>query len=315
MTSVLRQLPDRPLRAPLVAIGNFDGVHLGHQAIIREVAGRAREQGGTSVVLTFDPHPMSVVHPEAPHSLLTGADQKIELLTALGVDVVLVLPFTPEFARRSAEQFVREDLGARLGAREVHVGRNFKFGKGREGRVEDLERLGASCGMRVMVRPPVMMGRTMVSSSEIRTRLRDGDVAGAAAFLGRAYAADGTIEPGEGRGRALGYPTANFRPGVQMLPKIGIYAAVVDDLTSGERDLDGVVYIGSQPTFGPHPVQGEVHLFGKDAARYEHRLRVAFIRWIRGEQRFADSEALTAQIARDVASARTAHAERRRGAG
>jgi riboflavin kinase/FMN adenylyltransferase len=315
MTSVFRQLPDQPLRAPLVAIGNFDGVHLGHQAIIREVAGRARAQGGTSVVLTFDPHPMSVVHPEAPHSLLTGADQKIELLTALGVDVVLVLPFTPEFARRSAEQFVREDLGARLGAREVHVGRNFKFGKGREGRVEDLERLGASCGMRVMVRPPVMVGETMVSSSEIRKRLRDGDVEGAAAFLGRAYAADGMIQPGEGRGRALGYPTANFRPGVQMLPKIGIYAAVVDDLTSGERDLDGVVYIGSQPTFGPHPVQGEVHLFGKNAARYEHRLRVAFIRWIRGEARFADSEALTAQIARDVASARAAHAERRGGAG
>jgi riboflavin kinase/FMN adenylyltransferase len=306
MTTVLRQLPDRPLRKPLVAIGNFDGVHLGHQAIIREVARRAREQSGTSVVLTFDPHPMSVVHPEAPHSLLTGGEQKIELLTALGVDVVLVLPFTPEFARRSAEQFVREDLGARLGAREVHVGRNFKFGKGREGRVEDLERLGASSGMRVMVRPPVMMGQTMVSSSEIRNRLRDGDVDGAASFLGRPYAADGMIEPGEGRGRALGYPTANFRPGVQMLPKIGIYAAVVDDLTSGERGLHGVVYIGSQPTFGPHPVQVEVHLFGADTARYDHLLRVAFIQWIRGEERFADSQALTAQIARDVASARAA---------
>ncbi len=314
MTSVLHQLPDQPLRAPLVAIGNFDGVHRGHQAIIREVGRRAREQGGTSVVLTFDPHPMSIVHPEAPHALLTGREQKIELLTSLDVDVVLVLPFTPEFARRSAEQFVREDLGERLGAREVHVGRNFKFGKGREGRVEDLERLGASHGMRVVVRPPVMMGDTMVSSSEIRNRLRDGDVEGAAAFLGRPYAADGTIEPGEGRGRALGYPTANFRPGVQMLPKIGIYAAVVDDLTSGERELDGVVYIGSQPTFGPHPVQGEVHLFGKDAVRYDHRLRVAFVRWIRGEERFADSTALIAQIERDVASARTALAGRRGGA-
>ncbi|MFZ5863327.1 MAG: riboflavin biosynthesis protein RibF [Nitrospirota bacterium] len=312
MTAILRQLPDQPLRNPLVAIGNFDGVHLGHQAIICEVARRARAQGGTSVVLTFDPHPMSVVRPEVPLSLLTGAEQKIECLTALGVDVVLALPFTPEFARRSAEQFVREDLGARLGAREVHVGRNFKFGKGREGRVEDLERLGASSGMRVMVRPSVMMGETMVSSSEIRNRLRDGDVEGAAAFLGRVYAADGVIEPGEGRGRALGYATANFRPGVQMLPKIGIYAAVVDDLTTGERELDGVVYIGSQPTFGPHPVQGEVHLFGKDTVRYNHRLRVAFLRWIRGEQRFADSQALIAQIERDVAAARTALAERRR---
>jgi riboflavin kinase/FMN adenylyltransferase len=135
-------------------------------------------------------------------------------------------------------------------------------------------------------------------------------VDGAAAFLGRPYAADGMIEPGEGRGRALGYPTANFQPGVQMLPKIGIYAAVVDDLTSGERGLHGVVYIGSQPTFGSHPVRVEVHLFGADTARYDHRLRVGFIRWIRGEARFADSSALIAQIARDVASARTALAGR-----
>jgi riboflavin kinase/FMN adenylyltransferase len=314
MTTVLYRLPAEPLRVPLVAIGNFDGVHLGHQAIIREVARRAREQGGTSVVLTFDPHPMRVVHPETPLALMTGREQKIELLTELGVDVVLVLPFTPEFARRSAEQFVREDLGERLGAREVHVGRNFKFGKGREGRVEDLERLGASAGMRVVVRPPVTVGDVMVSSSAIRQRLRDGDVEGAAEFLGRPYAADGVIEPGEGRGRALGYPTANFRPGVQMMPRIGIYAAVVDDLTSGERGLDGVVYLGSQPTFGPHPVQVEVHLFGADTARYDHRLRVAFVRWIRGEERFADSQALVAQIARDVASARSALAARREAA-
>jgi riboflavin kinase/FMN adenylyltransferase len=310
MTTVLRRLPDQPLRSPLVAIGNFDGVHRGHQAIIAEAVDRATEIGGTSVVLTFDPHPISVLHPEAPHALLTTLEQKLALLETLRVDVVLVLPFTPEFARRSAEQFVREDLGGRVGAREVFVGRNFKFGKGREGRVEDLQRLGASMGMRVVVHAPVSVGDTMVSSSAVRGVLRDGRVEDAEALLGRPYAADGVVTPGEGRGRALGYPTANLKPGIQLLPKIGIYAAVVDDLSSGERGLKGVVYIGSQPTFGPHPVQVEVHLFSADTPRYTHQLRISFVRWIRGEERFADSTALIAQIGRDVTAAREALAGR-----
>ncbi len=310
MTTVLRRLPDQAIRSALVAIGNFDGVHRGHQAIIAEAVRRAREIGGTSVVLTFDPHPVSVLHPESPHALLTTLDQKLNLLEALEVDVVLVLPFTPEFARRSAEQFVKEDLGARLGAREVFVGRNFKFGKGREGRVEDLERLGASMGMRVVVHAPVFVRDTMVSSSAVRGLLRDGRVEDAETFLGRRYAADGVVAPGEGRGRALGYPTANIKPGGQMLPKIGIYAALVDDCSSGERGLPGVVYIGSQPTFGPHPIQVEVHLFGADTPRYDHRLRIEFLRWIRGEERFADANALVAQIGRDVAAARAAIAAR-----
>jgi riboflavin kinase/FMN adenylyltransferase len=313
MTTVLRGLPKQPIRGPVVAIGNFDGVHRGHQAIIADAVGRATETGGTSVVLTFDPHPISVLHPEAPHAVLTTLDQKLALFETLRVDVALVLPFTPEFARRSPEQFVREDLGERLGAREVFVGRNFKFGKGREGRVEDLERLGASIGMKVAVHAPVSVGGVMVSSSVIRGLLRDGRVEEAETLLGRPFAADGTVAPGEGRGRALGYPTANLQPGAQMLPKVGIYAAVVDDVSSGERGLEGVVYIGSQPTFGPHPIQVEVHLFGADAPRYDHHLRIAFLKWIRGEERFPDSTALIAQIARDVAAAKAALAARGRG--
>lgn len=310
MTTILRGLPDRPIAAPVVAIGNFDGVHLGHQAIIGEAVRRAREVGGTSVVLTFDPHPVSVLHPETPHALLTTLDQKLDLLETLRVEVVVVVPFTTEFSRRSPEQFVREDLGQRLGAREVHVGRNFKFGKEREGRAEDLERLGAAGGIRVVVREPVLVGGTMVSSSRVRALLRDGRVEEAERFLGRPYAVDGVVAPGEGRGRTLGYPTANLKPGPQLLPKVGIYAAMIDDLTSGERGLEGVVYLGSQPTFGPHPVQLETHLFGGDALRYDHRLRVAFIRWIRGEERFTDSQALVAQIARDVDAARATLAAR-----
>ncbi|MBI3608231.1 MAG: bifunctional riboflavin kinase/FAD synthetase [Nitrospirae bacterium] len=315
MTRVLRRLPEQPIRQPLVAVGNFDGVHRGHQAIIAQATRRAGEIGGTSVVLTFDPHPVSVLRPETPFALLTTLDQKVDVMTKLGVDVVVVLPFTLEFSRRSAEQFVREDLGERLGAREVYVGRNFAFGKGREGDVAALERFGESLGMRVVVQPPVLVGETMVSSSAIRRLLREGRVAEVSELLGRPYATDGVVTHGDGRGRALGYPTANIRPGEQMLPQIGIYAAVVDDVTSGERGLDAVVYLGSQPTFGAHTVQLEAHVFGSDRPRYEHRLRIAFIDWVRGEERFASAEALVAQIARDVAGARAVLAARTGGPG
>ncbi len=315
MTTVLRRLPDQPPRTPLVAIGNFDGVHVGHQAIIAQATRRAREIGGTSVVLTFEPHPVSVLRPETPFALLTTLDQKVDVMTELGVDLVVVLPFTLEFSRRSAEQFVREDLGARLGAREVYVGRNFAFGKGREGGVEDLQRFGESSRMRVVVQPPVLVGDTMVSSSAIRRFLREGRVAEVSDLLERPYATDGVVAHGEGRGRALGYPTANISPGEQMLPKIGIYAAVVDDVTSGEHGLDAVVYLGSQPTFGAHAVQLEAHVFGNDLPRYDHRLRIAFIDWIRGEERFASAEALVVQIARDVAAARALLAARAAGPG
>jgi riboflavin kinase/FMN adenylyltransferase len=315
MTTVLRRLPEQPIPSPLVAIGNFDGVHRGHQAIIGQVTRRAVEIGGTSVVLTFDPHPVRVLRPDTPFAPLTTLDQKAGLMSELGVGLVVVLPFTIEFSRRSAEQFVREDLGERLGAREVYVGRNFAFGKGREGGVEDLQRFGESVGMRVVVQPPVLVGDTMVSSSAIRRLLREGRVAEASDLLGRPYATDGVVAHGEGRGRALGYPTANIRPGEQMLPKIGIYAAVVDDVTSGERGLDAVVYLGSQPTFGAHAVLLEAHVLGSDLPRYEHRLRIAFIDWIRGEERFASAAALVTQIARDVAAARAVLAARAAGPG
>jgi riboflavin kinase/FMN adenylyltransferase len=308
MTTLLRDLPepDHPLRHPIVAVGNFDGLHRGHQAIMARVVERARSLGGTSVAVTFDPHPVTVLHPEAARGVLTTLDQKLELLDALGVDLVVALPFTPAFARQSAEQFVRENLVERLHAREVYVGRNFGFGKGREGGVKDLKRIGEALGMRVVIQDPVLVDGAMVSSSAIRRLLRDGRVSDAAMLLGRPYATDGTVAHGEGRGRALGYPTANLRPGAQMLPQIGIYAAVVDDQTAGETGLDAVVYIGSQPTFGPHHVQVEAHLLTGDAPRYDHRFRIAFVAWIRGEERFVNAAALVAQITRDVAAARAA---------
>ena len=313
MTILARGLPDRdhPLRRPIVAIGNFDGLHLGHQAIIARTVRRAREVDGTSVVVTFDPHPVTVLRPEAPLGLLTTLEQKVELLEGLGVDLVVALPFTPEFARRSAEQFVREDLAERIGAREVYVGRNFGFGKGREGGVTDLKRFGEALGVRVMIEDPVLVDHAMVCSSAIRVFLQQGRVAEAAALLGRPYAIDGVVAHGEGRGRALGYPTANLRPGAQMLPKIGIYVATVDDGTSGERRQAAVVYVGSQPTFGAREVQVEVHFLDDHDARYDHRLRIGFVAWIRGEERFPDSGALIAQIERDVRAAREMLAARR----
>jgi len=306
--SVLRRQwpgPEERPRVPIVAIGNFDGVHCGHQAILARVVARAREMGGTSVAVTFDPHPVTVLRPGASLGLLTTLDQKVELMAHLGVELVYALPFTAEFARRSAEQFVREDLIEQVGTREVYVGKNFAFGKGREGGVDDLRRLGARFGMTVVVQEPVAVGGALVSSSAIRQALREGRVDIAASLLGRAYAIDGLVAHGEGRGQALGYPTANLESGPQLLPKIGIYAARTDDLTTGERGMATAVYIGSQPTFGAHRLQVEAHLLDADVRRYGHRLRVGFVAWIRGEERFPDSGALVAQIARDVQAART----------
>ena len=224
MTTLIPRLPDRPMASPIVAIGNFDGLHRWHQAIIARAVGRALEVGGTSVVLTFDPHPVTVLRPETPFPLLSTLDQKVELMAGLGVDLVCALPFTIEFSRRSAEQFVREDLGERLGAREVYVGRNFAFWKGREGGVEELQRFGESFGMRVVIQPPVLVGETMVSSSTIRRLLREGAVAEAAGLLGRPYATDGAVAHGEGRAVFTGNdPSVTLHEGLVALRYVDHY--------------------------------------------------------------------------------------------
>lgn len=290
------------LPAPCVTIGNFDGVHRGHQALVAAAVGRARAAQGKAVVLTFDPHPARVLAPERELAALTTPAQKAELLAALGVDVVAVLPFTAELARRSAVDFAREVLAEAIGARHVVVGRSFRFGHRQEGDAAALARLGDALGFGVEALDAVLDEGRPVSSSRIRDALAAGDVARAAALLGRAYFVDGTVVEGDRRGRTIGFPTANVEPDGGILPARGVYAGRCRLPDGGARTA--VVNVGQRPTFGGGSVRIEAHLLDFDGELYGHRLRLAFTSWLRDERRFDGAGALAAQIREDAARAR-----------
>ena len=294
-----------------VTIGAYDGVHLGHQAVLRELRRRATEAGGLrSVVVTFDRHPASVVRPESAPRLLTDIDQKLEVLRATGdVDEVRVVPFDHARSQEEPEDFVREVLVDALAARVVVVGEDFHFGRRRRGNVALLARLGAEWGFETvglgLVDVPGLDGP--VSSTAIRGLVAAGDVAGAAHLLGREYELRGTVVRGDQRGRTLGYPTANVAlDPVLLLPGLGIYAGWY------ERP-DGTVHaaavsVGRRPTFldgdGAVPVL-EAYLLDFDGDLYGEAARVRFAARLRDEERFDSVDALVAQMARDVDDART----------
>lgn len=290
---------------PVVTIGNFDGVHLGHQALVAVSRERARAREGTAVVLTFDPHPARVLSPDrAPASLMTIA-QKGEMLGALGADRVAVLPFTAELAGRKAGDFARVVLARALGARVVVVGEPFRFGRGREGDVETLRALGRELGFELVAVPPVLVGGSPVSSSRVRAALESGDVEGAGELLGRGFFVDGHVVQGAARGRALGFPTANVSPDNEILPATGVYACWSQEGGRGAR-IPAVANVGRRPTFGGGPLGLEVHLLDWSGDLYGRRLRVSFASRLRGERAFPTPEALVGQIESDVRDARRA---------
>lgn len=288
--------------SPIVALGNFDGVHLGHHVLIRSVVARAREVRGTSIVVTFEPHPLRVLAPEKAPPLLTSLKTRLRILEDLGVDVVVVIPFTREFGQKGPEEFVREVLGERIGAQEVVVGQNYAFGRGRSGRVPQLIALGRKLGFTVHVVNPVQVEGVVVSSSQIRKYLQAGDVERAARMLGREYLVEGVVVPGHQRGASMGYPTANLSGIVEMLPRPGVYAVRA---TCNQEILDGVAYVGSQPTFHGEEIGLEVHLLRYSGNLYEKTLRVYFVAWLRPERTFPNQEALARQIQQDLAQAET----------
>ncbi|HET8645205.1 MAG TPA: bifunctional riboflavin kinase/FAD synthetase [Vicinamibacteria bacterium] len=288
--------------APAVAVGNFDGVHLGHQALVAAALDEARAAGGTPAVLTFDPHPARVLQPgRAPGALMT-LEQKTEALAALGIHHVAVLEFTAALAARSASEFARGVLAGTLAARAVVVGADFRFGRGREGDVPALSALGGELGFGVRVVPPVMRGSEPVSSTRVRDALGAGEVEEAAALLGRDYAVDGEVVVGDRRGRTLGFPTANLEPVNELLPARGVYACRCR-LPGGE-ERPAAVNIGRRPTFDGERTTVEAHLIDFAGDLYGARLRLSFVQRLREEARFAGLEALRAQIAADVARAR-----------
>jgi len=285
-----------------VAIGNFDGVHRGHQALVAAAVARARETGGAAIVLTFDPHPARVLRPEAAPEALTTVAQKEELVAALGVSRLVALEFDTQLAALAPEAFAREVLAATLGARHVVVGESFRFGRARRGDARTLDELGRAHGFDVQVVPPVLHGGRPISSSRVRELLRAGQVQDAAELLGRPYALDGVVVRGEGRGRTLGIPTANLEPGDQLLPARGVYAARA--LVGGASWHTAVVNVGERPTFGGSGLVVEAHLVDFGGDLYDAALRLAFLARLRGEERFASAEALVERIRGDVRAAR-----------
>jgi len=288
-----------------VTVGNFDGVHRGHQALVAAARESARSRGGTTVVLTFDPHPSHVLSPHrAPEALLT-VGQKAEILGALGVDRLAVLPFTRALAEKTAEDFARDVLQHCLGARSVIVGENFRFGRHRQGDAAHLAQLGRSMGFSVEPVGAVLHDGAPISSTRIRAAVARGEIEAANALLGRAYFLDGRVRHGEGRGRTLGFPTANLELLNEAVPGGGVYACRVRVEAAATSSLrPAVVNVGRRPTFGGGDMIVEVHLLDFQADLYDRVLRVLFVGKLRDEQKFADVDALKRQIAQDAAEAR-----------
>ncbi len=284
----------RPL---YVAAGVFDGVHAGHQAVIGAAVEGARAGGGLSGVLTFDPHPIQVLAPEkAPRRILASLRHKERLLAELGVGVLVVLPFTKELARRPAGEFA-EELASVPGLRMISVGEDWKFGKNRLGTVRTLEWHGRRHGVEVASASPVMLQGERVSSTRVRQALRDGNLAAAAAMLGRPYTVLGVVSEGDRLGSKLGAPTANIKAGDEQLPPDGVYAAAL--LTGGEW-RPGVANLGVRPTVHGRERLLEVHVFYFEGDLYGREVEVRFGRRLRAERKFRDLEALRAQIRDDI---------------
>lgn len=283
---------------PVVALGNFDGLHLGHQAIIHQVIERAKEMKGTSMVFTLEPHPLKVLAPERMPKLLTNFDEKMVLLEALGIQVVVCAKFTKPFSNQTPRQFVKKYLRQAIKAKEVYAGYDFAFGKDREGRAIDLKKIGEEIGCQVEIIGPVMKDGVIVSSSRIREYLQAGRVAEAARLLGRPYSIKGRVRGGIRRGRKLGFPTANlYPPQEEAIPADGVY---ITEAMLGTNPIPSVTYIGTQPTFGRYPRMVEVHLLNARKRLYGKTLRVIFFEWLRGETTFSSKPELIAQIQRDV---------------
>ena len=287
---------------PVLALGNFDGLHRGHMKIIDRVRRRAGERGGTPAAMTFDPHPPRVVRPDKAPPLLMTRDQRVEALSRSGMQGIAVVRFTGELSRWEPEMFVRTVLVEWLHVVEVWVGANFLFGHDRAGNFSVLRSLGARYGFRAEKIDPVRYKDFVVSSTRIRRLVAEGRVDEAGALLGHHYFVDGTVQRGAGRGRELGFPTANLQTANELPPPAGVYATTAT--------IDGIVYpsvtnIGMRPTFGDvqHPVI-ETHIFDFSRDVYGTTVRLSFVQRLRDERAFPDVDALRAQIDADCRGAR-----------
>ncbi len=293
--------PPPGLVHPVLALGNFDGVHRGHRRILEQVARGAAEHGGTPMAMTFDPHPRRVVRPDKAPPLLMTTAQRLEALGEAGMRAVAVVRFTHELSQWDAETFVRRVLVEWLRVSEVWVGANFLFGKDRSGTFSALRQLGQRFGFRADKIDPVRYKDFVVSSTRIRRLVSEGRMDEAGALMGRAYAIDGTVVRGRAKGRELGFPTANIETANELIPPPGVYATTL--LVEGVERAS-VTNIGHRPTFGEAgPLVVEAHVLGDPGDLYGKAVRLRFIQRLREERRFPDVDALVAQIQADTRQA------------
>lgn len=303
----LNGLPDN-VQGAVLAIGNFDGVHLGHQQVVVQARAQADKLGVPLGVMLFDPHPQQFFAPDAPPFRLTRLVTRAALLADLGVDFTLALPFDSAMAACEAEDFIRDILIGTLAVKAVAVGYDFCFGKGRKGNFTMLADYGAKLGFEATATEAVLQpgSANPYSSSAIRNHLRDGEPEAAAALMGHAFAIEAPVDKGDQRGRTIGFATANMALNDYVLPKFGVYAVRAEILDGDHAGavLNGVANLGLRPTVGTERPRLETHLFDFDGDIYDANLRVSLLHFIRPEQKFDGLEALTAQIAKDSDKAR-----------
>lgn len=292
-----------------VTIGNFDGVHLGHQQLFATVVQKARSIEGTSIAITFDPHPLQVLLPGGI-KLISTCEQKIELIEMAGIDVLLIVPFTREFAATSADEFVSGLLVGRLGVKELVVGYDYAFGKGRSGNIDFLRKQGEIHGFPVTVVDAFYVDGQLVSSTRIRELIREGEMSAAKTLLGRFYQIRGTVQVGKQRGGpVIGFPTANLKLEEEdLVPKHGVYVTQV--ICSG-KCYGGILNIGYNPTFGEEQLVAETHIFDFSEDIYGKPIKVNLLKFLRSERKFAGAQELSQQIVKDVAVAKAVLAEHR----
>lgn len=300
----LNSIPEQ-FKSAVITIGNFDGVHIGHQALFHEVIERADALNGTSVAMTFEPHPIRVIAKNGHPPLITLYEQKVELIEKAGIDVLICIPFTMEFAALSARTFVEEILIRRIGMKIIVVGNDYTFGNNREGDVHLLKQFGEEMGFVVVVADWIQStnGNTeRISSTSIRQLVMDGEMVKAARMLGRNYQIRGTVAHGRDRGgRLLGIPTANIVLQDELCPKLGVYAVIVQH--EGNR-YPAVANIGFSPTFDDHVFTVEVHIIGFDRDIYDQRIMVDFVQRLRDEVKFSGIDELVKQIHQDITDTR-----------
>jgi len=290
-------------RGSFVTIGNFDGVHLSHQFICRKLASEAKKAGTKSLVITFDPHPKMILHPDIrPFFLITTLDEKLKLLKNCGIDGTLVIPFSLDYSRVTAEQFVRDFLGEKLAIKKIIVGHDYTFGQGKKGNSDYLIFCGNEIGFAVEVVDAFKVGKNIISSTLIRELILKGDFITVTKLLGRCYNVNGIVVSGKGRGAGLGFPTANIKPEKELLPPAGIYAAFAS--VEGKRYM-AALNIGEKPTFADYTFTFEVYLLDFSGDLRGKRLNTEFVEKIRDIIKFDSPEKLKKQIAADVDKVRS----------